>query len=593
MATPPFLGRVVHDGDERGIRALFSKDNRAIPCPDELGTYGSGDIVRVKSLAPLQMELLAEGETTQARLYDILERYEIDPEFSPEVLAETENWLADPGLTDDSLQDFTGLPFITIDNEDSRDLDQAMFIEREGQGFAIYYALADAAYYVRANTALLAEALRRGSSYYLPGLCIPMLPASLSEGIISLNANVDRRAFVLRMKLDEGGEICSTDFLRAKIRSRAKLTYDGVQTYHDSPAGHTLSNHDYTETLNLLRVVGELRIARAKRQGVIRFDRRYLTVGHDKDDRQRFSVKLEERNQVEKWNEQVSLLCNMEGAALLLKDAPQEGIEPVYRSHPAPLADRLNELALGIESIVQAHSLEPSIWHWQRHKRGEHPPETLANYLERLPKDGPTIRVRAALQRQILYANRASTFGVEAEGHYALGVDGYARFSSPMREVVGIFTHKEALEKLGVISKENSTAEDQALRLKVIDSANTAKELQKKLTKEANKYAIDQLLDGDLALPVESRPWRSATILGIRPSRLYVELDKFPVDLKIYSHDLERAYDCAYHQDELGVQLIPDAPEAPLFSVGSGVGVRTVGYDEKRRRWQLSAASLD
>lgn len=586
MTTAPFVGRVVQAGQERRIQPLVETGVRATPCSD---AYDVGDIVRVVALSPLRAEVLAEQGSARARLFEILERYEIDPEFSRAVLAETAEWLANPGLDDEMLVDLTTHPFFTIDNEDSLDLDQAMYIAREGRGFALYYALADAAYYVGAHSALLAEALRRGSSYYLPGLCIPMLPTALSEGLVSLNERVDRRALVVCMHLDEAAEVIRTEFLRAKIQSRAKLTYDGVQNYHDAEEGHDFAGQDYTETLDLLRVVGELRIARAERRDVINFDRRYLTIGYDSNDRQRFSVRLEQRNQVEKWNEQISLLCNMEGAALLLKDAPQEGIEPIYRSHPAPLSERLDELVQAIEAIAKSHRLDPAIWHWKRYKSSDQEAETLATYLRRLPQEGDTYRVRAALERQVLYANRASTFGIAAEGHYALGVEGYARFSSPMREIVGIYTHKEALEKLGMVDRVQSAAEDQALRAKVIDAANLGKELQKKLTKEANKLAIDQLLAGDLELDVDGRPWRMATVLGVRPSRLYVELDEFPVDLKVYSCDLEQAHRCEYQQDELGVRLLPSDAAAPRFSVGSGIGVRTLGYDDKRRRWRLSA----
>lgn len=166
----------------------------------------------------------------------ILEQEGLDPRFSDEVMAEAAALVASPGLDDPALEDQESIPYVTVDGEHTRDLDQALYLERDGDGYRILYAIADAAYYVRPGTALFAEALRRGTSFYLPGLSVPMLPRSLSEGAVSLNANVVRRALVFDMRIDDAGLCRGTEMRRARIRSRAKLTFEQVQTLLDEPA---------------------------------------------------------------------------------------------------------------------------------------------------------------------------------------------------------------------------------------------------------------------------------------------------------------------------------------------------------------------
>ncbi|MBX2884294.1 MAG: RNB domain-containing ribonuclease, partial [Granulosicoccus sp.] len=124
----------------------------------------------------------------------LLHRLEINTEHSSASMAEVEHLLQNDGLDDPELIDLTHLPFVTIDNPDSRDLDQALLIERHAERYRIRYALADASFYVKPHSALFQEALTRGSSYYTPTVAIPMLPVELSEGLISLNPNVSRRA---------------------------------------------------------------------------------------------------------------------------------------------------------------------------------------------------------------------------------------------------------------------------------------------------------------------------------------------------------------------------------------------------------------
>ena len=207
--------------------------------PGYEGAGGEGDLVEVRVSADIAAPgdpahaITAHGGSALARMYAIAAAHHMDPIFGPEVHRELEAIVKDPGFDDPELRDLRELAFITIDNRDSRDLDQAMFIARKGEGFRVVYALADAAYYLRPGTALFHAALARGATYYFPGFCVPMLPRVLSEDLVSLNPDVDRRALVFDIELDRQGDVVHTEVYRALINSRAKLSYPGVQTLHD------------------------------------------------------------------------------------------------------------------------------------------------------------------------------------------------------------------------------------------------------------------------------------------------------------------------------------------------------------------------
>jgi ribonuclease R len=483
--------------------------------------------------------------SAQAKLLSLCDRQGLPRNHPAAVSEEVARILASPGLDDPALIDLESSAFITIDNEGSRDLDQAMFIAREGRGYRIDYALADAAYYVRPGTALFDDALERGASFYLPGFSVPMLPRELSEDLISLNEDRRRRAFVVRMVLDENADPISTEFFRARIRSRRKLTYFGVQRFYGGDG--TLAGFDFTETLELLREIGTKRIRAKEESGVAEYDRLETEIGLTKDQGS-FTISARPRNGAEKYNEQVSLLCNMEGARFLRGSA--EYVQPIYRVHGSPPAGRIRDLAERIEAVVKDRGLDPNVWRWNSRK------ETVGDYLRRLPDNSPVSR---AIHRQAVVINNPSRFAATAGPHYGIGAEEYSRFSSPMREIVGIFTHKEALEKLA-----GSGAIDDDLRDRVIEAGNRSKEMQKRLDKEAKLLVIDQVLHGDLEKKKSERPVRPGCVLGSGNHKIYVELDDPPLELKVYREDL-------------GTQV--------EYSLGDVIRLRVDRYDPARKRW--------
>ncbi|MHA7305860.1 RNB domain-containing ribonuclease [Arthrobacter sp. TMN-49] len=257
--------------------------------------------------------------------------------FSPEVLAEVEAVIAGHELP---APDLTTLPFITIDPPTSLDLDQAMFLERSGDGYVVHYAIADVPSFVPAGGPLDSETRRRGQTFYTPGQRIPLHPMSLSEGAASLFANDPRSAYVWEIHLSADGTQTSALVRRATVRSVAKLGYEEAQKMYD--AGNAPAA--YADSLALLAEIGTKRIDLERARGGASLNVPAQEVefvdGH-------YVLAFRPNLPIEDWNAQISLLTGMAAAQVMI-----EGKVGILRTMPAPDADaiaayRLQTVALG------------------------------------------------------------------------------------------------------------------------------------------------------------------------------------------------------------------------------------------------------
>lgn len=546
----------------RDLGAVVARDGVAF----QVGVRLRGDEV----VAPLEVLEERTDGTVRARLRAVAARNGVPLGFPAAALRETEALLAAPGIDDPSLVDLTALPFVTVDGPTSRDLDQALHLCREGDGYVFRYAIADAAHYVRPGSALFEECLQRGASYYLPGQSFPMLPRPLSEGIVSLNEGVTRRALVFVIRLDAAGALVRTDLVHARVRSVAKLSFPGVQAFLDGDGAYDAA--PFAESLRLLPVVGRLREADAALRQVVRYRRTELEV---KVGNKGLSFVVLEgiRHDVERWNEQLSLLCNAEGGSFL-RDAKDPTVQPIYRVHPAPDPDRVAALEAMIAALVELHGL-PASFLW----RADAEPG-LSAYLAALPTEGPWARLAAAIQRQAILVNVRSSYSTEPGLHHGVGVEPYARFSAPMREVVGVFVHKETLEKL-----EGRGSADVELRARVVASANRARDVQRRLNDAANRMVLDQIFADDLRRPLAQRPLHQGTVVGLAPGKVHVSLDAPTIDVKLYMGDVGRGLGGFLVLGHAGAALLADGKR--VLTLGDALSVRVEGRDESRDRWVL------
>lgn len=245
-------------------------------------------------------------ETLLARFAAVRAELELSEVFPPEVTAEADAVSASPpGLPE---RDETSVAFFTIDPATSMDLDQAMHLERDGDGYRVRYAIADVPAFVAAGGAIDTEARRRGQTIYCPDARVPLHPTVMSEGAASLLPGEVRPAFVWDMRLDSEGEGTSAEVYRALVRSVERFDYVGVQEQVDS--GTT------DERWVLLKEVGEKRIRQEQLRGgaSLPMPEQEVHLGDDGN----FTLEFRPPRTVEEWNAQISLLTGMAAADMML-----------------------------------------------------------------------------------------------------------------------------------------------------------------------------------------------------------------------------------------------------------------------------------
>ncbi len=270
---------------------------------------------RVVRVAP---RLAEDGARLLQEGVDALHReLAVTPDFPPEVKAEAQGAARAPLLPQ---LDRTDLPFVTIDPEGARDLDQAVHLERRAGGYRVHYAIADVAAFVRPGGAVDEEAHRRGETLYGVGGKVPLHPPQLSEGACSLLPDGPRPALLWTVDLDDAGERTAVRVERALVRSRAQLSYAEVQADLDAGTDDPVPL--------LLREVGELRHARERDRGGVS-----LPLPDQEVDLVEGRLRLAFRSPlpVESWNAQISLLTGMAAASLMV-----EGRVGVLRTLPPP-----------------------------------------------------------------------------------------------------------------------------------------------------------------------------------------------------------------------------------------------------------------
>ena len=549
------------------LRDLVTGERVAL-APGQEGAEGAIVLAREGAV----LATLAAPGTALGDLYRLAGGAGLDVAFGDEVMDEVQAIERARPVEDPALVDRTAIPFVTVDGPGARDLDQALHVEARPGGWTVRYALADAAHYVPRDGALFAEALGRGASYYLPGLSVPMLPRALSEGLVSLGPRVDRRALLFVMELDGAGHCTATRIERARIRSRAQLTFDEVQGLLDAPGSSALQGADFEPSLRAFREVGRARLREAAERDVVRYRRR--EVGVALDGATGFVVLEGLRREVELWNEQISLLVNGEGARIL-RECSSPSIQPIYRVHPPPEPERIESLRATVAAIAAAHRLDPARWVWDEHT-------SLALYLACLPVEGEHARVARAIQRQAILVNVRSTYATEPAPHHGVGLEPYGRFSAPMREIVGVYLHGEAIE---LLEGREATGEEE-LRARVVAAANASKDTQRRLGDLVNRRVLDRIFGPDLDRPREARRRYAGTVMGIGQGKLHVQLDEPGIDVKVYLRDAGRVWRAFLVPDELGVTLRERGGRVRA-TVGDAITVRVLERDRERDRYVL------
>ena len=351
------------------------------------------------------MRLPGPDDILAATLLLIRDDMGLPESFAPEVEAEAREAAADPRLPN---ADLTQIPFVTVDPEGATDLDQALHIARLGDGYQVHYAIADVPAFVVPGGAVDSEARERGQTLYAPAGRIPLHPTAISEGAASLLPDVVRGAFVWSFELDAAAKVVSTSLVRARIRSRAQLSYAQVQEAIDTETAD--------ESLLLLREVGLLRIALEQQRGGASLNRpdEEVTVVDGA-----YTLIRRRPLPVEAWNAQLSLMTGMAAAQVMI-----DGGIGVLRTMPAPYESTINKFRRQAAALGCPWPTD----------------QPYGEYLREIDQSDPrglaTIHAAASLFRGAGYT---AFEGVPADTMQAAVAAPYAHATAPLRRLVDRF----------------------------------------------------------------------------------------------------------------------------------------------------------
>lgn len=320
--------------------------------------------------------------------------------------------------------DLRNLSFVTIDGEDARDFDDAVYcVPRTQGGWKLYVAIADVSHYVRPATLLDKEAYSRGNSVYFPARVIPMLPEALSNNLCSLNPNVDRLVMVCEMTIHESGRIMDFEFHEAVIKSHRRLTY--TQVHKMMEKNDQRMRDQFADVVpyleNLYALFAVLHKARDSR-GAIDFDMPETKIVYGKDRKIEKIVPYERFNS-HKVIEECMLAANISAAQFLQKHE-QPGL---YRVHEGPRQEKLEDLRRFLQDIGL--------------KMPVHRDPVPADYAHilRAVRERPDASM---IQMMLLRSMSQAIYSPDNKGHFGLSYDAYAHFTSPIRRYPDLLVHR-------------------------------------------------------------------------------------------------------------------------------------------------------
>lgn len=369
-------------------------------------------------------EILGEHMAPGMEVQVALHQHDIPHSWSEELLQEIATLTTE---VDDAAKadrvDLRQLPLVTIDGEDARDFDDAVYCRAQADGgWCLWVAIADVSYYVRPGTALDGEAIKRGNSVYFPNQVIPMLPEVLSNGLCSLNPNVDRLCMVSEMNISAAGKLTDSKFYPAVMNSHARFTYTKVAAILDGDKELREQYQAQVGDLEELHKLYHCLVHSRRNRGAIEFETeevRFIFNANRKID----SVIPIVRNDAHKIIEECMILANV-ATAKFVANYEQPGL---YRVHDKPNQDKYNNLVtylgeLGIEM----------------EKKDEPTPADFGAITAKV-SDRPD---KELIQTMLLRSMKQAVYQAENLGHFGLALPEYSHFTSPIRRYPDLVIHR-------------------------------------------------------------------------------------------------------------------------------------------------------
>jgi ribonuclease R len=395
-------------------------------------------------------------------------------------------------------KDLRDRPLVTIDDADARDFDDAVYARKTRNGFKLWVAIADVSHYVTQDSPLDVEAQNRATSVYFPDHVVPMLPEALSNGLCSLNPEVDRLALVCEMRFGKAGDLQASSFYSAVIRSHARLLYDQVADWLTNPDNLPERYQGLKKPLKDLHALCQALLERRQGRGAIEFETQATRIIFNAD-RKIERILPTERNVAHRIIEECMIAANVATAQYLTR----KKMPLLYRVHAGPAADALEDLRafLAERGLALPGGSDPDAADYA----------TLLAQVESRPD-------KNLIQTVMLRSLQRAVYAPHNDGHFGLALDHYTHFTSPIRRYPDLLVHRavkhlekgrrpgqfaysmEAMEQLGQICSGAEKRADDATR-----------DVDDWLKCEYMRDSLGEIFDG--------------TVTGVTGFGLFVELD--------------------------------------------------------------------
>ena len=368
-------------------------------------------------------EVLGDNMAKGMEVEIAIRKHDIPHSFPSAVEKQLKKWAEDvPEEAKRGRVDLRDLPLVTIDGEDARDFDDAVFCQKQGKGWKLWVAIADVSYYVRPKSALDTEAYNRGNSVYFPNRVVPMLPEKLSNGLCSLNPQVDRLCMVCEITLSAKGKMTDYQFYEAVMNSHARLTYNKVAKILEKDTALCERYASLVPHLQDLHDMYQALVKARQQRGAIEFETiesKFIFNALGRIER----IEPVVRNDAHKIIEECMILANIASANFMAKHQ-----EPaLYRIHAVPSEEKLT----AFRSFLAECGLSLS--------GGNKPtPTDYAQLLEQI-KPRPDHEL---IQTMLLRSMSQAVYSADNIGHFGLALEEYAHFTSPIRRYPDLTLHR-------------------------------------------------------------------------------------------------------------------------------------------------------
>ena len=550
--TNKLVGRFLN---ERGLALVVPEDQRIkhdilVP-PGETGQAQHGQVVTVEIIEqptrhtqPLGrvVEILGEIDDPGMEIEIAVRKFDVPHEFSAKALARAERLPAEVVKGDlAGRYDLRDVPLITIDGEDARDFDDAVYCERvelgtgtrKRAGWRLIVAIADVAHYVTPGDALDADALERSTSVYFPRKVIPMLPEKLSNGLCSLNPNVDRLVLVCDMVIPatgaKGGTVQAYQFYNAVMHSHARTTYTEVWAALQQPDGPAARKHaNVLPQIQDLYALYQLLAQAREKRGAIDFDTVETKIVCNELGRIQ-SIIPYVRNDAHKLIEECMLAANT-CAADFMERSKHPGL---FRIHEGPTPEKLQALRDFLKTLGLSLG------------GGDKPAAADYSALLASAKNRPDAPL---LQTMALRSMQQAMYSPDNAGHFGLAYPAYAHFTSPIRRYPDLLTHRVIKALLHGKRYVPNALEEMPVM------PGTAKEQEHALWEKLGLFcSANERRADDASRDVEAwlKCWYmrehvgdvfSGTVTGVAPFGVFVTLDELHVEGLVHVSELGAEY---------------------------------------------------